>query len=582
MNAGPAVVWSRAEVPAATPALIAAGIAPRTAELLARRGVADADGAQAFLEPSLDQLHDPAGLHGLDGALDRLERARDAGEKVAIVGDYDVDGVSGTALLIAGLGSRGVDATPFLPHRVRDGYGLQPRQVDRAREAGCSLIVTVDCGTTSGPAARHALALGLDLIVTDHHLPGEAGDALPEGVIEVNPRRDACPYPFAELSGAGLAYKLVAAFAHRVGRPIDDERLLRIACLGTIADLVPLRGENRVIAALGLKALDATTSRGLRALFRVARLAPPITAEDIGFQLGPRLNAPGRLDSAEPSLELLLTRDDSRAERLARDLDARNRERRTWERRVTDEALELFSRRSPLPPVLVGWSSGWHRGVVGVAAGRVARELHRPTLLLAEENDTAVGSGRSVEGVSLHGLVVPFADELERFGGHAQAIGLTITRDRLEELQAFLEATALDLEAQLATRRLDYELETTPTELAGGLAAELARLEPFGAGNPRPLIRLRGPLRTVGEPRRFGNGHLEIQVAAVAEATAGDRIDRRDRVTMLGWGWAPRAERLHGPFEALGHLERDRRRNRPVFRLVDCRPVEDPAPATPA
>lgn len=524
-----------------------------------------ADLADAFLRPSLDQLHSPDEMADMAQAVARLLAARDAGERVALVGDYDVDGVSGTALLTAVLGACGVDNEPILPHRMNEGYGFQPVHAERAHETGCTLVVTIDCGTNSVDAALRARELGLDVIVTDHHLPSGTGrGGLPEGVLLVNPQRKDCPYPFLELSGAGLAFKLAAAFSEAAGRPVDPLRLLRIACLGTIADLVPLRGENRVIAALGLEALERTSSVGLRALIEVSGVKRPYRTDDVGYRLGPRLNAPGRLDSADMALELILSRDSMRARRLAQDLDARNRERQEWERHAASEAREHFTRRAEvdghLPCVLVAWSESWHRGVVGIAAGRIAKEFNRPTLLLAVDGDSATGSGRSIPGIHLHDFLDTFRDRLPRFGGHAQAVGLTVPADELDDLRRTLEDAAEPWRDVVSEKVYEYEIEFDAADVGRDVLEQMERLEPFGMGNQRPLVRVRGPLRLAGPPRIFGRGHLS------ARAQSPDRA----RIELLAWGWADRADRLARPFEVLGFLESDPYRGI-VLRVVDVR-----------
>ncbi|MEM1207277.1 MAG: DHHA1 domain-containing protein, partial [Acidobacteriota bacterium] len=342
------------------------------------------------------------------------------------------------------------------------------------------------------------------------------------------------------------------------------------ACLGTIADLVPLRGENRVIASLGLAELERTRSPGLRALIDVSRIRPPYGADDVGYRLGPRLNAPGRLESADTALELLLTRDVARAKELARDLDARNRERQEWERQAAEEARELFLARPQLPPILLGWSEGWHRGVVGIAAGRLARELNRPVLLLAVEGDRATGSGRSISGIHLHDFLSEHKDSMERFGGHAQAVGLTVAAETLPAFREALEKAAEPWAERVATRRYEYEIEIEAREAGHDLLGELRRLKPFGQGNPRPLVRVRGPLRLAAAPRLFGRGHLS------AELVAPDR----GRIKVLGWGWAERSSDLLGEVELLGRLELDRYTGDCVLKLVDARASVDDRPAT--
>jgi single-stranded-DNA-specific exonuclease len=546
-------------VPPAAAVLEREGYAPHLAALLARRGVEDAAGARRFLAPSLDHLHDPFGLAGMEAAVGRLLAARERGERVAIVGDYDVDGVTATALLLAVFRACGLAAEPVLPHRMREGYGFQAVHVERARELQCALIVTADCGISSSAAVEAAARAGIDVVVTDHHLPGKP---LPDGTIVVNPRQPGCGYPFPDLCGVGLALKLALAFAARCGRALDPQPLLRVACLGTIADLVPLVGENRALAALGLRALAGARSVGLKALIARSGLRPPFSSADVGFRLGPRINAAGRLDTADRALELLLTRDPARAAELAEELDRRNRERQEEEARAVEEARRQVLERPALPPILVAWSDGWHRGVVGIAAGRLAQELHRPAILLAVDGDEAVGSGRSVPGVALHGFLSRWSEKLERFGGHAAAVGLTARVERLPELVREWEAAAAEWPEETRTPRRVYELEMPPASLGPRLLAELRRLEPFGQGNPQPLVRT-GPLELASPPRRFGRGHLGARARGAGGAS----------LQLVGWGWEERIDALSGSFEALGYLEEDGYFGGPVLRLVEARPA---------
>jgi len=551
--------WVAAPVPAAAAVLAETGLPSWLAILLARRGVADSQGAERFLHPSLDQLHDPFLLAGMEEAVARLLDARSRGERIAIVGDYDVDGITATAQLLAVFQKCGLDAKPVLPHRLREGYGFQPVHVERARELGCGLIVTADCGSSSATAVEAALAAGIGVIITDHHLPG---CELPAGALHINPRQARCTYPFRDLAAAGLALKLCLALALRCGFELDPRPLLRIACLGTIADLVPLHGENRVIAALGLVALATAKSQGLKALIQQSGMKPPFTAADVGFRLGPRINAAGRLYDPDRALELLMSRDPGRALELAAALDGWNRERQSAENRVVEEARRRFAERSPLPPILVAWSETWHKGVVGVAAGRIAKDFHRPTVLLALEGDAATGSGRSVPGIELHSFLSAWKDRMARFGGHSQAVGLTVAAGRLEELRREWEEAGAAWPAELLAPRIEYELHLPPREVTAALLAQLAALEPFGQGNPRPLLRT-GPLRLQGEPRPFGNGHL----SARARGEDGAAVD------LLGWRWGERAGSLRGPFEVLACVENDAYRGGPVLRLVDSRPA---------
>lgn len=552
--------WVRAPAPTADHDLTSQHVDSRLVDLLRRRGVTRASEADAFLAPRIDALHPWSEMAGIAEALELFDRVRNTAGTVWIVGDYDVDGVSSLALLRATLEACGVAVRTVVPHRMRDGYGIQTAHVEQAVAEGASLLVTVDCGTTAHAALEAARAADLPVVVVDHHLPGAP---LPDGVVLVNPKQEGCRYPFEELCAAGLSFKLALALCERWDRELSVEGLLRIACLGTIADMVPLQGENRVIAALGLQALGDTRSRGLRRLFEVAGVQPPVASDDVGFRIGPRLNAAGRLDTAELALELLLTRDGERAAVLARRLDELNGRRKQEEERVVTAAIERFEEQATegLPGILVAWDEGWHRGVVGIAASRVARRFHRPSLLLAVEGDTATGSGRSVPGVHLHRFLSGWSDRLVRFGGHAQAIGLTAATDELEELvDAWRAAAAESFDREALTPVREYEMELSPAECDLDLWRQLRRLEPHGQGNPQPLLRV-GPMRLAEEPRIFAERHLR------AEARGEDG----GRLSLLGWRWAARRQALDGAFEALGYLERDRRYGQLELRLVEAR-----------
>ena len=537
-------------------------VAGRLAPILARRGVADAAEARSFLSPSVDDLHDPNLLIGMADSVTRILSARSAGERVAIVGDYDVDGVSACALLLAVLRALKIEARPILPHRLRDGYGFQERQVEIAQEWGAKVIVTVDCGTTSDVAVAAAQAAGMDVIITDHHLPGEVG--LPSGTLLVNPRQKGSRYPFPDLCGAGLALKLATALLKADGRTVPMAQLMRVACLGTIADVVPLRGENRVIAALGLESLGETNSPGLKALFKVSKVQAPLSSTDIGYRLGPRINAAGRLDSPDQALDLLLTQDPVEAERLATELDQLNTERRDEERLAVDQATEMFAALETLPGILIGWSPEWHRGIVGIAAGRIARRFRRPTVLLAQDEASATGSGRSIPGVHLFDFLTGFRDLMERFGGHAAAVGMTVSNEGLETLRGVAE-TAADWSPELFARRFEYELELAPGEYDRDLFERLKPLAPHGEGNREPILKV-GPMILAGAPRVFGNGHLGF-------AAVGPSEPKGPRVQVVAWNWAERKELFEEPFEILGSAEWDSYLGLPSLRLIDARRV---------
>lgn len=541
--------WAAAPASPAAAALRTAGFPSPLADLLAQRGLADPAEAARFLAPSLEQLSPE--LPAMAAIAERLAAAGARGERVAVVGDYDVDGVSATALMAASLAALGAEVTTVLPRRDGEGYGLQALHVERAVREGATLVVAVDSGTSAFAAWEAAERAGVDLVVVDHHLPGgPIPAAVADGRWLLNPRLAPAPGGAAELTAAGLAARLAAALFARAGRQVPWPGLLRLAALGTIADVAPLTGDNRILAALGVAALVETPSPGLRELLRRAAVRPPLAAADVAFRLAPRLNAAGRLADADAALELLMTRDAVRAQELAERLEGWNAERQALERRMLDEAREQLARRAGLPWLIVLSSARWHRGVVGVAAARLARELHRPTVLLAEAGAEATGSGRSVAGLPLHELLSPWAGELSRFGGHAQAVGLTVEVARLDRLRAAWEAAAESWRDRLEWREHRYDLSLTLAEVGPALVEQLASLAPFGAGNPEPVFRF-GPCRLAAAAERFGRGHLRFTVA--------DAGDGRQRAAVVLWGGAETGVPALPPeFELLAAVESDR------------------------
>jgi single-stranded-DNA-specific exonuclease len=529
--------------------------------MLARREITSERAAKLFLEPSLDQLHDPFLLRGMEEAVGRLMAARDGAEKVMVVGDYDVDGVTATALLVAVFTALKLEVSSLLPQRLTEGYGFQPVHIKTAVERGCGLLVTADCGSSAQVAVEEAHRAGIDVIVTDHH---QSSTPLPDHVVEINPHHPDCTYPFPDLSGVGLALKLSLALAQRAGYSFQIDRLLRVACLGTIADLVPLRGEHRIIAAIGLRAFAENRSPGLKALCRMAKVKPPVDATDIGFRIGPRLNAAGRVDSPDAALELLLTRDTGRAETLAAQLERWNRRRQDEEKVVVEQARSNLLARQNIPPIIVDWSANWHQGVVGIASGRIAREFHRPTVLLSVTGRLATGSGRSVAGVDLYDFLSRWEENLERYGGHPQAVGLTAEVSHLESLRQQWEEGAGSWKEEDLRPLYRYEHDFSAGESLDELLANFAVLEPFGAGNQQPLVRVQS-LELRGRPRLFGKDHLS------AEA----RTPSGYAVRLLGWGWASKQKLLEEPFDVLGAIEFDRYRGQAVMRIVDLKPASD-------
>jgi len=472
--------------------LVAALPIPRIlAALLVRRGVDTPEAARVFLDPDASRLSDPDLLKGAAEAADVLVSAARRGKRIVVFGDYDVDGITAVAQLRASLRRAGADAVAFLPHRLRDGYGLKPETVRRVlSEQNPAVLITVDCGITALEGVACARAAGVDVIVTDHHL---LGSELPAGAIVVNPRQPGCAYPEKDLAACGIALQIALAVSRRAGFALSLESLLRVASLGTIADLVPLTGENRVIASAGLAALSRPRAPGLAALLREAGVAPERapSSEEVAFRVAPRLNAAGRIDTAEAALALLEERDPRRASHLAAELSRRNAERQAIERRVVAEARERVARSYDLTEdaVIVEGDAGWHRGVLGIAASRLAREYHRPVLLFGFDGARAAGSGRSIAGVPLYDLVSGLEDFFVEFGGHAQAVGGALPAERFEDFRRSARAHfAARVPREALERRSEAEMDLPLEEIAAELAAGLERLEPHGAANPRPVF----------------------------------------------------------------------------------------------
>lgn len=464
---------------------------PALACLLAARGVTTGREAREFLAPDPARLHDPDLLLGVPEAAELLVSAARAGRRIVVFGDYDVDGVTAVAQLRAALRRAGADAVAFIPHRLRDGYGLKPETVRTVlADLAPQVLVTVDCGISAAEGVACAREAGVEVIVTDHHLVPEQ---LPAGAIVVNPKQPGCPYPEKELAASGIACKLAEAVARRAGVALSRESLLRLAALGTIADLVPLTGENRVIASAGLAALSSPRAPGLKALLREAGVAEGCapTSEEVAFRIAPRLNAAGRVDTAELALALFEERDAGRAASLARQLTLRNAERQAIERRVTAEAREAIEQGGGGEghAILIEAREGWHRGVLGIAASRMAREYHRPVLLFALEGDSASGSGRSIPGVSLHATLKEISLFFTEFGGHDQAVGGSLPAQRWEE---FREAARALFTARVPRESLEHveeaEMELPLEAVSEDLVDHLGKLEPHGMGNPRPVF----------------------------------------------------------------------------------------------
>jgi single-stranded-DNA-specific exonuclease len=495
------------------------GVSEVVAGVLAARGVETAEDARALLEPSLEQLHDPFLMLGMREAVARVLRAVDAGERILVYGDYDVDGTTGTVVLRRALSFLGAKTGYHVPHRFTEGYGIRRDVLERAKGEGYSLVISVDCGIRAFEPLEWARANGLDVIITDHHLPDDAEGAPPAYAV-LNPNQRACPYPDKNLAGVGVAFKLAHALFRERGREAQVPGFLKVVAIGTVADVAQLTGENRSIVALGLADLHRATNPGLRALLEVAGCGDGtgMRAFDLGFRIGPRINAAGRMDAARAVVELFEAKKYEEARVLAEHLDARNRERRDVQQQVTERAvaeLELTGQGETSVVVVAG--DGWHRGVIGLAASKIAERLQRPAVVISlDDAGVGHGSARSGEGFHMLDALTECADLLEAFGGHAHAAGLSVRREHVAELRRRLNehaARVMREEGGDGQPSLEYDLELPADALSLALCTELGALEPFGAGWPHPVFVTRN-LRVVGEPRVLKERHLKFGVAA--------------------------------------------------------------------
>jgi single-stranded-DNA-specific exonuclease len=530
------------------------------ARLLVMRGVNDPETAERFLAPSLAHLHSPYLMAGMKAAVDRLDAAIERKEGILIYGDYDVDGTTAIVILKTAIELCGGSADFHVPHRIKEGYDLRGDVIERAAAAGIHLIISVDTGIRAFAAADTAQRLGVDLIVTDHHLPGQ--DGMPTALAVLNPNQPGCEYPCKTLCGAGVAFKLAQALMERRLTHRDQAPLLKsfmkVVAIATIADAVPLTGENRVFAKLGLEALRFAVNPGLKALLEVAQVGGrPLTSGEVGFRIAPRINAAGRMDVARDVIELFSVKDAARAREIANKLDQLNADRQAEERRILDA---IHSRLEQEPALLDAFclvidGDGWHRGVIGITATRVVERYCRPTLVISRDGDEAHGSGRSIRAFHLLNALESCAPLFTRFGGHAHAVGFSMPAANLPELCAHLDAYArarltlsdfepiLDVDAELPSDQITHELFQT-----------LQRLEPFGMGNPEPVFAAHN-LRVMAMPRVIKEKHVKLKLSAQNEdlgeagvlprvhAQSSDRGWRKSIVhDALGWRMAERIQ----------------------------------------
>ena len=524
-------------------------------ELLIANGITTPEAAYNFLNPDISQLNDPYQMLGMAVAVDRLEQAIAHCETILLYGDYDVDGTTAVVLLKTAIellaGDSGCKVRFHVPHRVREGYGIQSAVLESAAAEGVHLVISVDTGMRAFEQARDARRLGLDLIITDHHLP-DAHDEIPDALAVLNPNQPGCNYPEKSLCGAAIAFKLAIALLqrhddkHHLTRTRDKilPSFLKMVAIATIADAVPLKGENRVMAAIGIRELHHPAGLGLRALFKAAGIDPAakqVTSFDLGFRLGPRINAAGRMDVAAEVVELFTTRNPARAQALAEKLEQLNTDRRAAEAEILKEVERRLATDSELSSheMLIMAGQNWHRGIIGILASRVVDRTAKPALVISIEEGVAYGSGRSVDGFPLLEAIETCADLYTRFGGHAFAVGFSLPADRLPEMERRLyDFAAIKLAGKQAEQVLRIHAELPLERVTPVLAGWLRKMEPQGHGNPEPIF-LANRLKLASPVRLMKERHIRIEVHSTAALAAA-----LPPVKVVGWNLASRAAEL--------------------------------------
>ncbi len=516
-----------------------ANVTSVVARLLVARGVTSAEAASRFLQPKLEDLHSPYVMSGMSAAVERLSAALARREKILIYGDYDVDGTTAIVILKTAIELCGGAADFHVPHRIREGYGMKDEVIERAAAEGVRLIISVDTGIRAFAAADTAYRTGVDLILTDHHLPNEAL-GVPRALAVLNPNQPGCSYPCKALCGAAVAFKLAQAMLEKNDRARLIPSFIKMVAIATIADVVPLVDENRVFAKLGLEGLRQPVNAGLRALIEVAQLnGKALTASDVGFRLAPRLNAAGRMDVAREVVELFSVRDPARAREIAQHLDRLNAERQQEEARILADIEQRFIATPELRDAycIVIEGGGWHRGVVGIVASRVVERHCRPALVISVEDGEGHGSGRSIPAYHLLDALESCRELFTRYGGHAHAAGFALPAERIAALRAALDAhararlTLADFEPTL-----EFDAELALEQVTPELYDAVCRLEPFGCDNPEPVFAARG-VRLLLPPRVLKDKHVKLRVAQNPGGRRGRAFDA------LGWRFAERLQR---------------------------------------
>ncbi len=514
--------------PAPDPALVSGLVHDRCpapgAALLVQRGIRSPEAARTFFRPALDQLHDPFLMADMDRAVERLERALGDNERIMVYGDYDVDGTTAVALVHSFLVRFTGRASFYIPDRYTEGYGISFQGIDHARAEGVTLIIALDCGIKALDKVAYAKEHGIDFIICDHHRPG---DRLPDAVAVLDPKRPDCPYPYKELSGCGIGFKLVQAMARRTDIPFSELLpLLDLVAVSTACDIVALTGENRILAHHGINRLNDHPRPGIRAMMGMANVRKRLSISDLVFTIGPRINAAGRIEHGRQAVELLLARDTGQAEMIGQRVDMNNHQRQELDKAITGQALEAIAEQGHDhdPHSTVVFNPEWHKGVIGIVASRLIEQHYRPTVVLTASNGHAVGSARSVKGFDVYEAINACADLLDQFGGHKYAAGLTMPLANVDAFRERFEAVVRDtITPAQRTPEEEVDLEIGLEEITGPLVRLLHHLAPYGPGHMRPVFLTRGVV-PAGTPRIVGEHHLKFALRVPGHERPVDAI----------------------------------------------------------
>ncbi|HNP47671.1 MAG TPA: single-stranded-DNA-specific exonuclease RecJ [Bacteroidia bacterium] len=488
-------------------------VSPTLANLLVQRGITNFNDAKTFFRPSLNDLHDPFLMKDMDKAINRIEHALKNKEKILVYGDYDVDGTTAVALVYSFFKTFYNELDYYLPDRHKEGYGISFAGIDHAKENGFSLIIALDCGIKANDKIRYAKDKGIDFVICDHHRPG---DTLPEASAVLDPKREDDTYPFNELSGCGIGFKLIQAYAQRHNMPFETiEVYLDLVAVSTAADIVPIVGENRVLVYHGLQWLNKNPRPGIKAILDLAQVKRELTVNDIVFIIGPRINAAGRIQDARQAVDLLISANAAQALFEGKNIDEKNVERRNLDLNITEHALRiiqedsLFSKRKST----VLFHPEWNKGVIGIVASRLTEKYYRPTIILTESNGLATGSARSVKDFDIYNAIESCSDLLEQFGGHMYAAGLTLKLENLEKFsERFEEIVAATIDEKSLTQEIEIDSVLKLSEISSSFFNVLKQFAPFGPGNMNPVFRTEN-VRDTGLSRIVGNNHLKLNLA---------------------------------------------------------------------